>query len=61
MILNINSETINKVINYLTTRPWREVEPLLHEISDQVNPQLQPKPIINNEKDAMLDNKGEKK
>jgi hypothetical protein len=44
MILNINSETINKVINYLTTRPWREVEPLLHEISDQVNPQLQPKP-----------------
>jgi hypothetical protein len=42
MIIKIQSETIDRVVNYLTTRPWREVEPLIHEISDQVNPQLQP-------------------
>jgi hypothetical protein len=46
MIIKIQSESIDKVVNYLSTRPWREVEGLIHEISDQVNPQLQPQSAL---------------
>jgi hypothetical protein len=41
--MNLKNETIDKITAYLATRPWREVEALMHEISDQVAAQLKPK------------------
>lgn len=34
--MEIRNETIDRVTNYLSARPWNEVEPLMHEISDQI-------------------------
>jgi len=34
--MELKNETIDKISAYLGTRPWREVEPLMHEISEQI-------------------------
>ncbi len=41
--MELKTETIDKITSYLATRPWREVEALMHEISDQIAAQIQPK------------------
>jgi hypothetical protein len=41
--MEIKNETIDRITTYLATRPWREVEGLMHEISDQIAAQVKSK------------------
>lgn len=40
--MEIRTETVDKVMAYLTVQQWNQVEGLIHEISDQIAAQQKP-------------------
>jgi len=39
--LKLKKETIDKIMQYLFSKPWIEVNPLIVEIDGQIQPQVQ--------------------
>lgn len=40
--ITLKADTVQRVLDYLGIRPWREVEVLIHEITNQIKPGQEP-------------------
>jgi hypothetical protein len=45
--MQISDQLLQNIVNYITTKPFNEVAPLINAINNEVQPQLKPveKPI----------------
>lgn len=41
--VNLNIDIVQKIMDYLTARPWREVAGIINEVSTQIQMQLKDK------------------